>query len=1134
MPARADIHSILIIGSGPIVIGQACEFDYSGTQAVRALKRLGYRVILVNSNPATIMTDPELADATYLEPLTPEYLEMIIERERPDALLPTMGGQTALNLASQLHRSGVLEKHRVELIGARFEAIDTAEDRGRFQAAMSRIGLEVPRGDTATGLEDAERIAQEIAFPVIIRPAYTLGGIGGGVAYNIEEFRTLAHKGLTASPAGTIIIEESLLGWKEFELEVMRDRLDNVVIVCSIENFDPLGVHTGDSITVAPAQTLTDKEFQLMRDAAIEVMRTVGVDTGGSNIQFGIDPKTGRMVIIEMNPRVSRSSALASKATGFPIAKIAAQLAVGLTLGEIPNDITGRTVSAFEPTLDYVVVKIPRWAFEKFPTTDRSLTSHMKSVGEVMAIGRSFPEALQKAVRGLEINRYGLGADGMDALVTGNIEAHLRDEWRELILRKLRLPNPNRPFFLRYALELDIPVRTIASTTGIDPWFIEQLRRLSMLEQELVQAASNVAVTPATYSPVIPVKAGIQDISDNVSPVPGEAVSTAGSPLQLTLDNAVTPGELTADLKELLLEAKRLGFSDRQIAHLWGTTQESIRNLREQAEILPCYRTVDTCAAEFEALTPYYYSTYGEENEAEPLGDRTVVVLGSGPNRIGQGIEFDYCCVQAAQALKEAGFRVVMVNSNPETVSTDYDVADRLYFEPVTAEDIIGICRLECPLGVVLQFGGGTPLKLADELEAAGIPILGTSRTAIRLTEERGSFAELLRQHDIEHPAFGTAATLDGALEAASRIGYPVLVRPSFVLGGRAMEIIYDEERMHSFFLDAAQASGGEPVLIDRFIEDAFEFDLDAVADGDDCRICGIMQHIEEAGIHSGDSACVLPPYMLSDEVRAEMIRITRRLARELGIVGLLNLQFALRDDRLSVLELNPRASRTVPFVSKATGIPWARVASKLLVGERLAAMDLPDDPKPDHVSVKAVKFPFARFDRVSYFLGPEMRSTGEVMGIAASFGEAFAKAQAAVEAPLPERGGVFVSVNDRDKGRVVSIARELTRLGFQLWATSGTHRKLQMENIPSMPIYKVNEGRPNVVDQMKNDLIHLIVNTPLGKESHYDERAVGEEAYRLGIPNITTLSGASAAVQAIAEARRNKPGVRPLQDYYR
>jgi len=1132
MPHRTDIKSILIVGSGPIVIGQACEFDYSGTQAVRALRKLGYRVMLANSNPATIMTDPEIADATYLEPLTPAFVEKIIAKERPDALLPTMGGQTALNITTALHKMGVLERYGVELIGASFDAIDKAEDRGRFQATMRSIGLDLPRGETVHSLDEAESAALRIGFPVIIRPAYTLGGSGGSVAYNIEEFRALAQVGLTASPVHEVLVEESLLGWKEYELEVMRDCADNAVVVCSIENFDPLGVHTGDSITVAPAQTLTDKEYQLMRDAALMVMRAVGVQSGGSNIQFGLNPKNGRMVVIEMNPRVSRSSALASKATGFPIAKIAAQLAVGMTLGEIPNDITGRTVSAFEPTLDYVVVKIPRWAFEKFPIADRTLGTQMKSVGEVMAIGRTFPEALQKAIRGLEIGRWGLGADGQDAFLISNIEAHLRAEWRDIFLRKLRIPSPDRIFLMRYALMLDTPISQIAAVTGVDEWFIRHLHGLLCIERELAHLPRH---------------------SD----------------------------ELPSDEKgrELLLSAKRAGFSDRQIAHLRHTNESAVREARRSLGITPAFRTVDTCAAEFEAETPYYYSTFGEENEAEPLtvtedsrqveipldsviptkvgiqtggsnqnngftqngwldsrlrgSDRgSIIILGSGPNRIGQGIEFDYCCVQAVGELRRLGYKVVMVNSNPETVSTDYDIADRLYFEPLTAEDVIGICDLEKPLGVALQFGGGTPLKLAASLQKAGVPILGTTQDSIDLTEDRARFAALLQKHKIICPDFGTATSVDEALIIAERIGYPVLVRPSYVLGGRAMEIVYDADRLRSFYDEAAQASDGAPVLVDRFIEDAFEFDVDAVSDGEECLICGIMQHIEEAGIHSGDSACVLPPYMLTEDVRAEMIRITKLLARELKVLGLVNLQFALRDNQLYVIEVNPRASRTVPFVSKATGIPWARIAASALVGRKLRDMNLPDDPRPRHVSVKAVKFPFARFDKLSYFLGPEMRSTGEVMGIGETFGEAFDKAQSAVDAPLPITGGVFLSVNDRDKDRALPIARQLTELGLTIWATEGTYQRLSQAGIPAIQVFKVNEGRPSVVDRIKNGEIGMVINTPLGRESHYDERAVGAEAIRRSIPNITTLSGAWAATEGIKARQRSEASVKSLQEW--
>ncbi len=1088
MPHRTDIKSILIIGSGPIVIGQACEFDYSGTQALRALKKLGYRMILVNSNPATIMTDPEFADATYLEPLTIEYLRLVIEKERPDALLPTMGGQTALNLARELHQAGVLEKFGVELIGASFESIDIAEDRGRFQQAMQEIGLEVPRGGIASSFEEAEEVVELTGLPAIIRPAYTLGGIGGAVAYNTEEFKQMVRRGLEASPVNQVLIEESLHGWKEFELEVMRDKADNVVIVCSIENFDPLGVHTGDSITVAPAMTLTDKEFQMMRDAAIDVMRVVGVDTGGSNIQYGINPKNGRLVVIEMNPRVSRSSALASKATGYPIAKIAALLAVGMTLGEIPNDITGRTVSAFEPTLDYVVVKIPRWTFEKFPAANRELGSQMKSIGEVMAIGRTFNEALQKAVRSLETGRHGVGADGNDVMNVDNIEAHLRPDWVEMIRKLIRIPEPNRIFFIRYALEFDMSAQEISELTGIDPWFIEQMAELLEIERSMVRFVKKGANKDRNFKSNI----------------------------------------------ELILKAKRNGFSDVQIAHLIQTDVDWLRRLRRRrrVNINPVYRTVDTCAAEFEAVTPYYYSTYGEKNEAMRLGNNTVVILGSGPNRIGQGIEFDYCCVQAAIALRSIGIKVVMVNCNPETVSTDYDIADRLYFEPVTAEDVIGICDNEQPLGVVLQFGGGTPLKLANVLRANGVKILGTSADVIDATEDRYKFGALLGKHDISHPAYDMASSIEDAVSVANDIGYPVLVRPYYVLGGRGMEIVYDDDSMQKFFTAAKLSSIANTVLIDKFIEDAFEFDVDAVADGKNCLICGIMQHIEEAGIHSGDSDCVLPPYELSDEMRSEIIKITKILAKDLKVIGMMNIQFAIKDETVYIIEVNPRASRTVPFVSKATGIPWAQVAAKLLVGEKLADMNLPDDPKPDYVSVKGVKFPFTRFDKLSYFLGPEMRSTGEVMGMGKTFGEAFAKAQTAVEANLPDQGSVFISVNDHDKKRVIGIATDLTSLGFKIIATEGTQKVLKKAGIESHFVNKVNEDIPNVVDLIKTGDIQMVINTPLGRESHYDEQAVGKAAYQFGIPNITTLSGAWAAVQAISQKRESRFQARPLQEY--
>lgn len=1101
MPARSDIRSIMIIGSGPITIGQACEFDYSGTQAVRALKKLGYRVILVNSNPATIMTDPELADVTYLEPLTWEMIREIIAREPPDALLSTMGGQTALNLARELYQHKVLQTYGVELIGARFDTIDLAEDRGKFQDLITRLGLEVPKGQLVSSVDEGVMVAQEIGFPLILRPAYTLGGTGGSIVYNRDELQQLLPRGLASSPVGKVLVEESLWGYKEFELEVMRDREDNAVVVCSIENFDPLGIHTGDSITVAPAQTLTDKEYQRMRDAALAIMRATGVEAGGANIQFAVHPHSGRMVVIEMNPRVSRSSALASKATGFPIAKIAAQLAVGMTLGEITNEVTGASVSAFEPTLDYVVVKIPRWHFEKFSSADPTLGPQMKSVGEVMAIGRTFPEAFQKALRSLEVGRYGFGGDGKDPLLPERIEAHLRSEWREMIRRRLRVPDPQRVFFLRYAMALDIPVSDLAQLTGIDPWFLSHLEHLVSFQRLLAHKPFDRA---------------------------------------------------------WLMEAKRLGLSDRQIAFAWGCSESEVERFRRREMVYPSYHMVDTCAGEFRAQTPYFYSTYGEEDEAEPLavtgGEEgtltpnrdpwlpliltartrgSIVVIGAGPNRIGQGIEFDYCCVHATEAFREQGYRVIMINCNPETVSTDYDIADRLYFEPLTEEDVTAICEHEKPVGVAVQFGGNTSLKLARPLFRRGFPLLGTSVEAIESSEDRGRFARLLQRLGIVHPPFGVAGDLIDAVRIAEHLGYPVLVRPSFVLGGRAMEVVYSEEELRNFFIQAEQVSDGSPVLIDRFIEDAFEFDLDGVADEEEVRIAGIMQHIEEAGIHSGDSACVLPAYMLNEEVREEMKRIARLLAQHLKVVGLFNLQFAFRDGQLYLLEANLRASRTIPFVSKAVGVPWAKVAARAMVGVPLREQDLPDDPQPSHRCVKAVKFPFARFEGISYFLGPEMRSTGEVMGIGRTFGEAFWKAQLAVDTPLPLEGGVFISVNDRDKERVIPIARQLHDLGFKLWATQGTHRRLTNEGLPAQLVYKVNEGRPNVVDRIKNGEIVMVINTPLGRESHFDERAVGAECYRKGIPNITTLSGAWAAVQAIGEILRRglKPQVRAIQE---
>ncbi len=1074
MPRRTDLQSILIIGSGPIVIGQACEFDYSGAQACKALREENYRVILVNSNPATIMTDPGLADATYIEPLTVDSIERIIAKERPDAILPTVGGQTALNLAVDLDQAGVLEKYGVELIGARVDAVRIAEDRQLFKARMTEIGLEVASSGIAHTVDEALAVVAETGFPAIIRPSFTLGGSGGGIAYNIEDFRDMVELGLDASPVTQVLIEESVLGWKEFEMEVMRDRADNAVIICSIENIDPMGVHTGDSITVAPAMTLTDREYQQMRDQSLAVLRAVGVETGGSNVQFAIHPRDGRIYVIEMNPRVSRSSALASKATGFPIAKIAAKLAVGYTLDELPNDITQETPASFEPTLDYVVVKIPRWTFEKFPAADQTLTTQMKSVGEVMAIGRTFLEAFQKAWRSLEQNRAGWGADGKDRIDP------------ERLRERLITPHPDRYFYIRYALQSGMSVDQIYAMTRIDPWFLAQFEQLINMEGRL---------------------------------------------------RAFTLDTLPADL---LRQAKRLGFSDVQLAHLLGVpatpgfpVELAVRARRKSLGILPTFQRVDTCAAEFPADTPYLYSSYESEDEANPSQNRKIIILGSGPNRIGQGIEFDYCCCHAVFGLTKLGFETVMVNCNPETVSTDYDTADRLYFEPLTLEDVLNVVDVEQPEGVLVQFGGQTPLKLARGLEAAGVPIWGTSPDAIDLAEDRDRFGALLDRLGIPAPAHGSATSLDEALAVAGRIGYPVVVRPSYVLGGRAMAIVYDDASLERYMRDAVDASPEHPVLIDSFLEDAFEMDVDAVADGENVAIAGIMEQIELAGVHSGDSACVIPPYMVGEQHIATMREYTLRLARELKVSGLMNIQYAMKDDVVYVLEVNPRASRTVPFVAKASGIPWAQIAVQAVasqplnvaedaisVGEHrftLTAMSTDEDPA---YHVKEVVLPWKRFPGVDTLLGPEMRSTGEAMGSGASFGEAYAKAQLGCGHALPTSGMAFLSVNDRDKNNLVPIARDLAAMGFTLLATSGTAAVLQAAGLEVTPIYKVNEGRPNAVDYIKNGELALIVNTPLGKASFFDEAALRRAAIIHSVPTLTTLSGAAAAVQAIRSIR--------------
>ena len=1072
MPKRTDLHSILIIGSGPIVIGQACEFDYSGTQAVKALKEEGYRVILVNSNPATIMTDPDLADRTYVEPLTAAVIEQVIARERPDAILPTVGGQTALNLAVELADSGVLERYGVSLIGARPEAIRIAEDRRLFRETMVSIGLEVPKSGLAGSVDEARRIARDLGFPLIVRPSFTLGGTGGGIAYNAEELAQTVRRGLDLSPVHQVLVEQSVLGWKEFEREVMRDLADNVVVICSIENVDPMGVHTGDSITVAPALTLTDREYQRLRDMAIRVIRAVGVETGGSNIQFAVHPETGRVVVIEMNPRVSRSSALASKATGFPIARIAAKLAVGYTLDELPNDITRQTPASFEPTIDYVVVKVPRWSFEKLPNADPTLGTQMKSVGEAMAIGRTFQEALQKALRSMEDGRAGFGADGSEDRIDP-----------EQLRVKLSIPTPERLLYIRYALQSGWSVDAVAGLTHIDPWFLVQLDELINLEGRL---------------------------------------------RAFTLEN-VPP--------RLLREAKRAGFSDRQLARLLSVPGQgaqpalAVRRRRLELGIRAVYNRVDTCGAEFEAYTPYLYSTYESACEAAPSRRRKVMILGSGPNRIGQGIEFDYCCCHAALALRELGIESIMVNCNPETVSTDYDTSDRLYFEPLTLEDVLNIVEVEQPEGVMIQFGGQTPLKLALDLEAAGVRILGTSPRSVDLAEDRKLFGALLRELGIPQPEGGVATSGEEARLVAARIGYPVLVRPSYVLGGRAMAIVYDQAGLDRYMREAVEASPDHPVLIDRFLEDAFEVDVDAVSDGSDVVIAGIMEQIELAGVHSGDSACVIPTYMVKPEHLETMRRYTHELARALGVVGLMNVQYAIKDDVVYVLEVNPRASRTVPYVSKATGVPWAKVATRAIMGQSLAEQGIRGEVAVQGYFVKEVVLPFVKFPGMDTLLGPEMRSTGEVMGISDHFGWAYAKAQMGAGCSLPLQGTVFVSVNDNDKPTVVPIARELAALGFRLLATRGTARYLQARGLEVQAIDKVGEGRPNPVDYIVNGEIQLIINTPTGKTAFVDRGAIRRAAVAYGVPTLTTLSAASAAVQAIRAMRAEPLAVRSLQE---
>ena len=1078
MPRRDDIKKILIIGSGPIVIGQACEFDYSGAQACKSLREEGYEVVLVNSNPATIMTDPDMADRTYIEPITWQYVQKILEKERPDALLPTLGGQTGLNTAMDLARRGILEQLGVEMIGAREDVIAKAEGRESFKEAMVKVGFDVPKSATIHTIEEAREAVKDIGLPIIIRASYTLGGTGGGIAYNKEEFEQKVAKGLALSPVSEVLLEESIIGWKEYEMEVMRDVADNVVIICAIENFDPMGVHTGDSITVAPAQTLTDKEYQRMRDGTIACMREIGVETGGSNVQFAINPQDGRMVIIEMNPRVSRSSALASKATGFPIAKIAAKLAVGYRLDEIANDITRETLACFEPTIDYVVTKLPRWTFEKFPEADPTLTVQMKSVGETMAIGRTMKESFQKALRGLEIGHFGLGGGPKDLWGT---EKQPSDD---AIRSKLSIPNDERVFYIRFAMKSGISVEDIQRLTGIDPWFLWQLRAIVDIEEEVIADGS------------------LADCSD-----------------------------------ELLRRAKQNGFSDRQLAFWWGTTEGEVRSNRKSRGIEATFKQVDTCAAEFEAYTPYYYSTYEQEDETPPKENKRVMILGGGPNRIGQGIEFDYCCCQAAFALKELGIESIMVNSNPETVSTDYDTSDILFFEPLTTEDVLNICDRLQPDGVIVQFGGQTPLNLARGLETAGVNIVGTSPDMIDAAEDRKRFQAILEECGLLQPPNGTVTNIEGARQVASRIGYPVLVRPSYVLGGRAMEICYDEASLTHYMTEAADVSPGHPVLIDKFLEDAIEVDVDAISDGESTVIGGIMEHIEEAGVHSGDSACALPPHSLPADTVDEIRTATHKLATALHVRGLMNIQFAVKvsdgAQTVYVLEVNPRASRTSPFVSKATGRSLARIAAKVMVGVSLKDQGVIDEIVPEHTCVKESVFPFNRFLGVDIVLGPEMRSTGEVMGIDRDFSIAFAKSQIGAGNELPSEGTVFISMAAQYKTAMIEPARKLRQLGFRIVATPGTARTLSEANIEVDEVKKLSEGRPNVLDLMANGDIQYIFNTPSGKGARTDEGRIRAAAVAAGVPCVTTFPGCAAVVQALEALAENPvPQVKSLQDW--
>ena len=1083
MPKDKSIKKILLIGSGPIVIGQACEFDYSGAQACKVLRQAGYKVVLVNSNPATIMTDPEMADRTYIEPITPEIVAKIIAKERPDSLLPTLGGQTGLNTAVALAESGVLKKYNVRMLGANLKSIKKAEERDRFKKVMTDIGLEVPKSGFAHTWDEAKKVIEHVGFPAIIRPSYTLGGMGGNIAYNAEEYKEFINWGLGLSPISQVLIEESVVGWKEYELEVMRDKKDNVVIVCSIENLDPMGIHTGDSITVAPAQTLTDKEYQIMRNASLKIIRAIGVETGGSNIQFAVNPENGKLYVIEMNPRVSRSSALASKATGFPIAKIASLLAVGYTLDEIPNDITKKTPACFEPTIDYCVVKWPRFTFEKFPNTNPELTVQMKSVGEAMAIGRTFKESLQKAIRSLEIDRYSLD------------NRHIKSSLSIFELKKkLRTNCWDKIWYVAEALRRKLPVDEIFTLTKIDPWFLNNIKDIVKFEEKLKH---------------------IQDIRQKTkSPLKRSGLKSLGS--------------------AVLKKAKEYGFSDKYMASLLGVEEQELRKHRQSLGINAVYKTVDTCGAEFEATTPYLYSTFESDCEANPTDKRKVIILGGGPNRIGQGIEFDYCCVHAAFALKEIGVESIMVNCNPETVSTDYDTSDRLYFEPLTFEDVISIVEKEKPDGVIVQFGGQTPLKLAVPLEKAGVKIIGTSPDSIERAEDRKRFNKLVEKLKLRQPFSGTATTYKQTVKIAERLGFPLLIRPSFVLGGRAMRIVYDPQELKACVEEAIEVSGKHPILIDKFLDDATELDVDAICDGKKVVIGGIMEHIEEAGVHSGDSACSLPPVSISKKILAEIERQTKLLALELKVKGLINIQFAVKDEQLYILEVNPRASRTIPFVSKSIGVPLAKLAAKIMTGMTLDELQFTEQVHRSHFAVKEAVFPFLKFPGIDTLLGPEMLSTGEVMGISDDFGIAFAKSQIAAGNTLPASGNVFLSVKDADKPRAVEVARRLHAMGFKIIATKGTCIELIKNNIPSQFVLKITEGRPNIVDSIINDEIDLIINTTIGKQSIKDSFSIRRNALDKQVPYVTTIRGALAVAKAIEALKQRKVDVKPIQLYYR